>query len=96
MTVLAASAIDPGPGVIAFLIVAAIGLALYFLIKSMNRQISKIQVPHEADLKKAERRDKPQLVQQPHQAGEQGQDDQGDADDDFGSEDRPKKTNGVR
>jgi hypothetical protein len=84
VTVLAASAIDPGPGVIAFLIVAAIGLALYFLIKSMNRQISKIQVPHEADLKKAERRDK------------RRQDDQGDADDDFGSEDRPKKTNGVR
>jgi hypothetical protein len=34
-----------GPGVIAFLIVAALGLALFFLIKSMNRQFTKIQVP---------------------------------------------------
>ncbi|MEV5411540.1 hypothetical protein AB0K60_22220 [Thermopolyspora sp. NPDC052614] len=38
------------PGVLGFLVVAAIGLALYFLIKSMNKQISKIEVPHEADL----------------------------------------------
>ncbi|WP_214416497.1 hypothetical protein [Sphaerisporangium fuscum] len=61
MTVLAAnatvSAAQPppvGPGVVAFLIVAAIGVALYFLVKSMNKQISKIEVPHEADLDKKE------------------------------------------
>lgn len=30
------------PGLLGFLVVAAIGFALYFLVKSMNRQISKI------------------------------------------------------
>ncbi|WP_283135487.1 hypothetical protein [Rhizohabitans arisaemae] len=34
------------PGIVAFLIVAALALALVFLIKSMNKQISKIEVPH--------------------------------------------------
>ncbi|WP_160330457.1 hypothetical protein [Sphaerimonospora mesophila] len=34
-----------GPGILAFLVIAAIGLALFFLIKSMNRQIAKIQTP---------------------------------------------------
>ncbi|GGK68865.1 hypothetical protein Sme01_14180 [Sphaerisporangium melleum] len=51
----AAAAAPIGPGLIGFLVVAAIGLALYFLVKSMNKQISKIQVPHEAELRKAER-----------------------------------------
>ncbi|WP_202638039.1 hypothetical protein [Bailinhaonella thermotolerans] len=35
------------PGLLGFLVVAALGLALFFLIKSMNRQIKKIEVPHE-------------------------------------------------
>lgn len=43
-----------GPGLIGFLVVAAIGVALYFLVKSMNRQISKIEVPREADLRGSE------------------------------------------
>lgn len=34
-----------GPGIIAFLVIAGIGLALFFLLKSMNRQIAKIQPP---------------------------------------------------
>ncbi|GIH69180.1 hypothetical protein [Sphaerimonospora thailandensis] len=34
-----------GPGTLAFIIVAGIGLALFFLLKSMNRQIAKIQPP---------------------------------------------------
>jgi hypothetical protein len=33
-----------GPGLLAFLVVAAIGLALFFLLKSMNKQLGKIQV----------------------------------------------------
>jgi hypothetical protein len=41
-----------GPGLLGFLVVAAIGGALFFLIKSMNRQISKIEVPSEDDEKK--------------------------------------------
>ncbi|GAA3837955.1 hypothetical protein GCM10022226_70160 [Sphaerisporangium flaviroseum] len=46
----AAPATPVGPGLIGFLVVAAIGVALYLLVKSMNRHISKIEVPHEADL----------------------------------------------
>jgi hypothetical protein len=45
--------LDPnqvGPGALGFLVVAGIGFALYLLIKSMNKQISKIQVPREADI----------------------------------------------
>ena len=34
-----------GPGILAFLVVAALGLALFFLLKSMNKQLKKIQVP---------------------------------------------------
>ncbi|MGP3913980.1 hypothetical protein [Nonomuraea sp. 10N515B] len=54
MTVLAAG--DVSPGLLGFVVVALIGLALYMLIKSMNKQMSKIQVPHEGDTddKKAE------------------------------------------
>ncbi|MEW9553601.1 hypothetical protein [Nonomuraea sp. NPDC050783] len=47
MTVLAAG--DVSPGLLGFVVVALIGLALYFLIKSMNRQMAKIQVPREGD-----------------------------------------------
>ncbi|MFG1703890.1 hypothetical protein ACFLIM_11925 [Nonomuraea sp. M3C6] len=45
MTVLAAG--DVSPGLLGFVVVALIGVALYFLIKSMNKQMSKIQVPRE-------------------------------------------------
>ncbi|GGP12047.1 hypothetical protein GCM10012278_58240 [Nonomuraea glycinis] len=41
---------DISPGILGFTVVALIGLALYVLVKSMNKQISKIEVPHEADL----------------------------------------------
>lgn len=44
------------PGLLGFLVVAALGFALYLLIKSMNKQISKIEVPHEADLVREEKR----------------------------------------
>ncbi|GAB1821243.1 hypothetical protein [Herbidospora sp. RD11066] len=50
----ATPATDPtaiGPGLLGFLVVAAIGVALFFLIKSMNRQIAKIEVPHEGNPK---------------------------------------------
>ncbi|GIH63176.1 MULTISPECIES: hypothetical protein [Microbispora] len=36
-----------GPGLLGFLVVAAIGLALFFLLKNMNKQMRKIQVPHD-------------------------------------------------
>ncbi|MEU8400540.1 hypothetical protein AB0C28_35575 [Nonomuraea sp. NPDC048892] len=38
------------PGVLGFIVVALIGFALYLLIKSMNKQMSKIQVPRESEL----------------------------------------------
>ncbi|WP_214325833.1 hypothetical protein [Nonomuraea sediminis] len=54
MSVLAAG--DVSPGLLGFTVVAVIGVALWFLIKSMNKQMGKIKVPHEADIddKKAE------------------------------------------
>jgi hypothetical protein len=36
-----------GPGLLGFVVVAAIGLALFFLLKNMNKQMRKIQVPHD-------------------------------------------------
>lgn len=50
--------LDPaqvGPGALGFLVVAGIGFALFLLIKSMNKQISKIEVPREADLAREEK-----------------------------------------
>ncbi|MGP4099999.1 hypothetical protein [Nonomuraea sp. KM90] len=47
MTVLAAG--DVSPGLLGFVVVALMGFALYILIKSMNKQMSKIQVPHESE-----------------------------------------------
>ncbi|WP_250906521.1 hypothetical protein [Nonomuraea sp. NEAU-A123] len=54
MTVLVAG--DVSPGLLGFIVVALIGVALYILIKSMNKQMSKIQVPRATDIddKKAE------------------------------------------
>ena len=45
MTVMAASAPaanDVVTGVLAFLVVAAMGLALFFLLRSMNKQLRKV------------------------------------------------------
>lgn len=42
------------PGILGFTLVFAIGLALYFLIRSMNKHIGRIKAPREADLKQAE------------------------------------------
>ncbi|MEV4376792.1 hypothetical protein [Streptosporangium sp. NPDC049644] len=39
------------PGLVGFLVVAAMGFALYLLVKSMRRQISRIEVPSEAELR---------------------------------------------
>jgi hypothetical protein len=42
------------PGVLGFLVVVALGVALFFLVRSMNKQISRIEAPSEEDLKQAE------------------------------------------
>ncbi|GLW07347.1 hypothetical protein Misp01_24770 [Microtetraspora sp. NBRC 13810] len=46
MTILAAAG-DVSPGLLGFVVVAGLGIALYLLVKSMNKQISKIDLPHE-------------------------------------------------
>ncbi|MEU9831461.1 hypothetical protein AB0D67_07955 [Streptosporangium sp. NPDC048047] len=43
---------DVSPGVLGFLVVAAIGFALFLLVKSMRKQISKIDLPAERDTRK--------------------------------------------
>ncbi|MCO5986937.1 hypothetical protein NE235_12575 [Actinoallomurus spadix] len=50
------------PGVVAFFIVAALGVTLFFLIRSMNRHIRRIEAPSEDELRQAdwERRQKAQ------------------------------------
>jgi flagellar biosynthesis/type III secretory pathway M-ring protein FliF/YscJ len=42
------------PGALGFLVVVALGVALFFLIRSMNKQIARIEAPYEEDLKQAE------------------------------------------
>ncbi|MGW0804219.1 hypothetical protein [Nonomuraea sp. NPDC002799] len=46
---IALAAGDVSPGVLGFIVVALIGVALYLLIKSMNKQLTKIKVPREGD-----------------------------------------------
>jgi hypothetical protein len=62
------STFDPtqvSPGLLGFLVVAAIGFALYLLIRSMNKQISKIEVPREADLEREEKAAKQAAAKKP-------------------------------
>jgi hypothetical protein len=54
MMILAVNEDQVTPGVGAFLIVAALGVTLFFLIRSMNKRISRIEAPSEDDLRQAE------------------------------------------
>jgi hypothetical protein len=45
----APSSDNVAPGVLGFLIVAAMGVALVFLLRSMNKQIQKVTPPPGAD-----------------------------------------------
>ena len=54
MMVLAVNEDQVTPGVTAFLIVAALGVTLFFLIRSMNKRIARIEAPHEEDLRQVE------------------------------------------
>jgi hypothetical protein len=42
------------PGALGFVIVLALGVALYLLIRSMNKHIAKIEAPSEEELKQAD------------------------------------------
>jgi hypothetical protein len=37
-----AAASEAGPGILGFLVVAGMGVALYFLLRSMNKQLRKV------------------------------------------------------
>ncbi|GAB2451768.1 hypothetical protein GCM10027187_20010 [Streptosporangium sandarakinum] len=50
--VFAAAEGDVSPGVLGFLVVAAIGFALFLLVKSMRKQISKIDLPADREPRK--------------------------------------------
>ena len=45
---------DVAPGLLGFVVVVALGVALFFLLRSMNKQISKIQAPKEEELRQAD------------------------------------------
>jgi hypothetical protein len=42
------------PGGLGFVIVLALGVALFLLIRSMNKQIARIEAPSEEELKQAD------------------------------------------
>jgi hypothetical protein len=67
MMVLAVNEDQVAPGVTAFLIVAALGVTLFFLIRSMNKQIGRIEAPREEDLRQAdwERRQEAKATTEP-------------------------------
>jgi hypothetical protein len=54
MMVLAVNEDQVTPGVTAFLVVAALGVTLFFLVRSMNKRLSRIEAPREEDLRQAE------------------------------------------
>ena len=47
--VLAVEDQDVSPGVLGFLVVAALGVATWLLIRSMNRQMRKIDLPDDSE-----------------------------------------------
>ncbi|GIH91539.1 hypothetical protein ACFFMN_30200 [Planobispora siamensis] len=64
-----ASTGEVSPGLLGFVVVAALGFALFFLIKSMRKQISKIEVPSEAELRKPAETGKPAQAVKSAEAG---------------------------
>jgi hypothetical protein len=68
ITVLAVNEDQVTPGVTAFLIVAALGVTLFFLVRSMNKQISRIEAPSEEDLRQADwERRRAEIGEEPEQ-----------------------------
>jgi hypothetical protein len=60
------------PGALGFVIVLALGVALYLLIRSMNKQIARIEAPREDELKQAdwERRRQEEAGRRPPNGGD--------------------------
>lgn len=53
MMILAVNEDQVTPGVVAFFIVAALGVTLWLLIRSMNKHIRRIEAPSEDELRQA-------------------------------------------
>jgi len=49
---------DVTPGLLGFVVVALLGLATYLLIRSMNRQIRRIDLPEDDETADGEQRDR--------------------------------------
>jgi hypothetical protein len=77
------------PGVLGLLVVVALAVALVFLVRSMNKQISKIQAPKEADLKQAEWEQR-QAREHPPEKGTGETGDKGNAGQGPGGDDAPR------
>ena len=73
--VLAVEDQDVSPGVLGFLVVALLGAATYLLIRSMNRQIGRIDLPDERDdpPDADDAADDPPRGQRPERPGPDGQ-----------------------
>jgi hypothetical protein len=67
------------PGILGFTLVFALGLALYFLIRSMNKHISRIKAPREDDLKQAEWERRQEESKRSATGDDKGEPDDGDA-----------------
>jgi hypothetical protein len=70
--VLAVADQDVSPGVLGFLVVAALGVATWLLIRSMNRQIRKIDLPDDTDDAGDTDADRPEGDDTPHRDGGAG------------------------
>ncbi|HEY7484401.1 MAG TPA: hypothetical protein VH912_08040 [Streptosporangiaceae bacterium] len=70
MTPLAVNEDQVTPGVLGLLVVVALGVALFFLIRSMNKQMSRIQAPREEDLKQAEWERRQETTPSPNNNGD--------------------------
>lgn len=79
MMVLAVNEDQVTPGVTAFLIVAALGVTLFFLIRSMNKRIARIEAPREEDLRQAEWESRQEAARSTAGPGTTAKDDQREA-----------------
>jgi hypothetical protein len=62
------------PGILGFLVVAGMGLALFFLLRSMNKQLNKVaREPRWREEAKQAQPDQPQQDQAEQDQAEQGQ-----------------------
>ena len=62
------------PGILGFLVVAGMGLALFFLLRSMNKQLNKVaREPRWREEAKQAQPDQPQQDQAQQDQAEQGQ-----------------------